>query len=83
MSRLPTGKQMRLLFVFGGGAMLVSGATREIRALVARGWLLSACPEAHPDNLLRITPAGLHALADAVERYGLPSFEPEAERRAA
>jgi hypothetical protein len=57
------------------GCELVSGIrgpfSRQWRAAIARGWAVPAHPDISLENGLRITPAGLRALADALERYGV------------
>lgn len=65
---------MRALLVLGNGSMIVSGRSRRCDALIRRGWIAPENPSV-PNNAFRITPAGLRALADAVELYGLPSFK--------
>ncbi len=75
MTRVPTKKQYQRLNVLGcPSSELVSGVRGPFRrqwlALLAHGWVVAAHPEIATENGLRITPAGLRALADALERYG-------------
>lgn len=71
MARAPTVKQMRLLAVLADPRrMLISSATREWRALMRRGCVVADDPTIDPENGLRITPSGLRALADALEKHG-------------
>jgi hypothetical protein len=57
------------------GCELVSGVrgpySRQWRACLQHGWVEAAHPEISVENGLRITPAGLRALADALECYGM------------
>lgn len=73
MSRVPTEKQYRLLRVLGNGCALVVGTRRTVEPLLRHGWVTA---ERDGFSWVRITPAGLHALADAVERYDLPELLP-------
>lgn len=68
MRRIPTEKQMRRLthLAHPGMELLTSAAKPEWNALVRRGWL----EQGRCATSLRITPAGLRALADALEAYG-------------
>lgn len=68
MRRIPTEKQMQRLanLAHPGTELLSSAAKSEWRALWKRGWL----EEGRTSTSLRITPAGLRALADALEVYG-------------
>jgi hypothetical protein len=71
VSSVPTEKQYaRLRVVANPGSALISG-TREFRPLIRRGWLTPTGSGA-PGCFLRITPAGLRALAGALERHGYP-----------
>ena len=70
--RTPTEKQYGTLLTLGSGNMVISGGSRELRALVKRGWLTTDPPDS--DNGFRITVDGLRALALAVEKYGLPKI---------
>lgn len=73
--RVPTEKQYAHLLTLGNGCMIVSGGDRTTRAMVKRGWVTPDLPK-WPDNGFRITPAGLRALAQAVEVHGLPDIGP-------
>lgn len=77
--RPPTEAQFESLLVFGGGAMLVSGADRRLKALIRRGWLAPDRPQ-DPFNGLRITADGCRAIAAGIERYGLPEIRPTKRR---
>ena len=76
MSRVLTEKQYQTLRVLGSGAMLVSGGSRRAYGpLFDRGLVDGELGgQGCFINGVRITPAGLRALADAVERYGLPEI---------
>lgn len=71
-TRVPTVKQYGLLCIVGGPGWAFVCGRREHRPLVAHGWLAPQDP-AVEDRMLRITPVGLRALADALETYGYPS----------
>jgi len=68
MRRIPTEKQMGQLSTAARPTCEVLGvaSNREWKALVKRGWL----EDGTLATSLRITPAGLRALADALEAYG-------------
>lgn len=74
--RIPTERQGKALQVLADPRrLLVSGITGEKRlwrALMKHGWVEAERPRTCPENGLRITPHGLRALADALERYGRP-----------
>ena len=73
---VPTAKQYDQLRILGGGSAGLSWNRRTVEPLLRRGWVTA---ELH-DGLyhwVRITPDGLHALAAAVERYGLPDLGPK------
>lgn len=80
----PTRSQHRRLLALGSGAALVAASDREIRPLYRRGWVTGKHQGggAYPWSWVRITPAGLSALARSVERYGLPTMTFEAPVRA-
>ena len=68
MRRVPTEKQYRRLAVLAKPSVgLMAGERSEWLSLASRGWLED---DAKNPELLRITPAGLRALADALEEYG-------------
>jgi len=73
MSR-PLGKNQlqQLMWLASPGRMLVVGDTVS-KSLVARGLLRPNFPDT-PDAWHRITPAGLHALANAYEAGLLEQF---------
>jgi hypothetical protein len=84
--RLPTVKQMERLALLGDPHMVVlSPRRKEWQALRSHGWIADAFPGpdrgrafggAYVGNYFlapqRITPDGLRALADAIEKHGLP-----------
>lgn len=73
----PTEKQYRYLRCLGSGAAIVVGPKRQTEMYLRRGWVTAKHdPDAtrYPYSWIRITPAGLRALADAVEKYGLPEL---------
>lgn len=72
-----TRRQYDYMRPLGSGAALVVGTKRETEMYLRRGWVTAKhYPEKkqYPYAMVRITPAGLRALADAVEKYGLPEF---------
>lgn len=72
-----TRKQYDYMLRLGSGAALVVGGRRETEMYLRRGWVTAKHnPDAkqYPYSWVRITPEGLRALADAVEKYGLPDF---------
>lgn len=74
MRKLPEASYRKLL-ILGGGAAIVAPRKREWRTLLARGLVAPDGNTFEPDGwpaFLRITPDGLRALADYVERTGLP-----------
>lgn len=68
--RCPTEKQFGILMNLGGGSALLTGRKREIDPLLRRGWVTAD----HGYAWVRITAAGLRALALAVEKFGLPEM---------
>lgn len=75
MSRIPTRKQYELLRVCVRFATVLVPPKREFGPLASHGWTEDA-PECDIREVgrgviqpQRITPAGLRALADAMERY--------------
>jgi len=78
---IPGEKQYRLLRLLGNGCALVVGYRREIGPLLRHGWV-TADDKGDHYAWVRITPTGLRALADAVEKYGLPDLLPEKEKAA-
>lgn len=76
--RVPTEKQYRQLRILGSGSAGLSWRRRETTPLLARGWV-TADDDGRYFQWVRITPAGLRALADAVDRYGLPDIDPRSK----
>lgn len=68
--RVPTPRQFDTLYMLGAGSALLTGRRRDVEPLLRRGWVTAR----HGYGWVRITAAGLHALARAVEKYGLPEF---------
>lgn len=64
-----TEQQFRRLAKLGNGAMLVSGNKRDWESLYKRG-LIEGEIDARWLQGVTITPEGLRALADGLERYG-------------
>lgn len=72
--RVPTEKQFHKLLCLGSGAIALAPGRRDWKPLLTHGWVEAISEDdGHRGFLppLRITPAGLHALGAAVERYGL------------
>lgn len=82
MSRVPTEKQYELLRILGSGSMVLAPGRRDWGPLLRRGWVSMEAEDDGKGYLppLRITAAGLHALADAVERYGLGAINGEPKK---
>jgi hypothetical protein len=76
VSRVPTAKQYRHLRILAAGAAGLSWTKRDTRPLLRHGWV-TAEERGTYFQWVRITPDGLRALADAVERYGLPDLDPK------
>jgi hypothetical protein len=74
--RAPTRKQYDKLLVLGSGAAGLSWLRRDTKPLLRRGWVTAEDPDGSYFQMVRITPLGLRALADAVELYGLPEIGP-------
>lgn len=81
--RVPTRRQYDTLLALGSGSAAVVLRPGVARPLLNHGWVTV---RDHPDEAsrvygwVRITPAGLHALARGVERYGLPNIGPPVDR---
>ena len=75
MSECPTQKQYELLQVMGGGSAWLSARKRQCEPLLRRGWVTAEWKPPYY-QWVRITPAGLRALALAVEKYGLQDLAP-------
>lgn len=73
--RCPTEKQYGRLLGLGSGAAGLSWGKRDTESFIRRGWLTAEWVAPYY-QWVRITPAGLRALAAAVDRYGLPKFGP-------
>jgi hypothetical protein len=71
--KVPTEKQYRLLRFLGSGSAGLAFTRRETEPFLRRGWVTAELKENYY-NWVRITPDGLRALADAVEKYGLPEI---------
>ncbi len=81
-ARIPTRKQFECLRKLADpGVLLVSGICGEYRrqweACIAHGWLELKWPG--KSNGARITPAGLRALADALEKQRLAASPMETQ----
>lgn len=74
--RVPTEQQYQRLRMLGSGSLLLVPSRREWEPLLRRGWVAGVIEDDGSRFLppLRITPAGLIALAAAVERYGPPEI---------
>lgn len=72
----PTEKQYRYLRNLGSGAAIIVARKRETEMYLRRGWVTADLrPEReYPYSWVRITAEGLHALAAAVAKYGLPEL---------
>lgn len=74
--RAPTPKQAEKLRLLGSGAIVLAPRRADWGLLLRRGWVervdLKVTPRGGLLPPLRITPAGLRALADALERDGHP-----------
>lgn len=80
--KAPTEKQYAYLRALSVGAIIV-GAKRETEMYLRRGWVTADHrPEEkhYPYCWIRITPDGLRALAEGVERYGLPELGPSPKK---
>ena len=73
-TRVPTERQYQLLLSIGSGAAALSRTKRDTEPLLRHGWVTADWRPPYY-QFVRITAAGLHALARAVERFGLPSME--------
>ena len=76
MTRVPTEKQYDILLALGSGSAGLSFKRRECEPLLRRGWVTAELHDRYY-QWVRITADGLRALADAVERYGLPEIGPK------
>lgn len=73
--RTPTPKQYRSLRMLAGGGAGLSWTKRDTDSLLSHGWVTATWDKPYY-QLVRITPAGLRALADAVRTHGLPDLGP-------
>ena len=76
-----TEQQYNRLRMLGSGAAIVAPMRREWKPLLRRGLIEPEGEGCDPDgwpHFFRITPNGLHELAEAVERYGLPPMKTKA-----
>lgn len=85
--RIPTEKQYDYLRALGSGSAIIVDGKRQTEMYLRRGWVTAEFSDdadrQYPYSWIRITPAGLRALAAAVEKYGLPELgpKPQTERR--
>jgi hypothetical protein len=73
--RAPTPKQAEKLRILGSGAIVLAPGRGEWGPLLRRGWVEPVTADDADRRFLpplRITPEGLRALADALERDGQP-----------
>jgi hypothetical protein len=76
--KAPTVKQARHLRVLASGAIAIAPSRGDWAPLIRRGWVEPISPDDRDKRFLppvRITPDGLRALADAMEKY--PELTPE------
>lgn len=80
--RVITERQYQRLRVLGSGSAGLSWGKRDTEVFLRRGWVTAEW-RAPYYQMVRITATGLRALADGVERYGLPGLGPSpmTERR--
>lgn len=80
--RTPTENQYRTLRNLAGGSAGLSWGKRHTEQFLRRGWV-TAKWDAPYYQWVRITPDGIRALAQAVEKYGLPDLgpKPQTEKR--
>lgn len=76
--RAPTVKQHGALRALASGGAGLSWGKRVTDPLIRRGWVTAEWEPPYY-QWVRITPDGLRALADAVERDGLPEIKREKE----
>ena len=75
MSRVPTENQYRTLRGLASGAAGLSWGKRHTEVFLRRGWVTAKWDPPFY-QWVRITGDGVRALADAVDRYGLPEIGP-------
>jgi hypothetical protein len=74
-------KQLQLLMALGSPGFALVVPDKRSRSLQKRGLLVPRFPGS--DGFLRITPAGLRVLAEAMERGALEPFLPKSPRELA
>lgn len=79
-ARVPSQKHYATLLALASGAAGLSMGKRDCEPLLKRGWVTAEW-RAPYYQWVRITPAGLRALAEAVERVGLPTLGPKPRTR--
>jgi hypothetical protein len=77
--RCPTEKQYDTLRALGAGSAGLSFTKRSAEPLLRRGWVTAEFHDPYY-QWVRITADGLRALADAVEKYGLPEIGPKPQK---
>lgn len=70
---VPTERQYRMLLVLASGSAGLSRTKRDTEPLLRRGWVTADWRPPYY-QWVRVTAAGLHAVARAVERFGLPEM---------
>lgn len=73
---VPTENQYRMLRNLASGAAGLSWKKRDVVPMLRREWVTAEL-RGTLYQWVRITPAGLHALARSVEKYGLPDLAPK------
>lgn len=75
---MPTRKQYEQLLGLGSGSAGLSWGKRNTEPLIRRGWVTAKWDQYRPTRgfyqMVRITPEGLHALAEGVRKHGLPDL---------
>ena len=73
--RTPTRSQYAILLPLGSGGAGMSRRQRQHEPLFRHGWVTGMYDPKHRlFQFVRLTPAGYHALARAVDRHGLPEL---------
>ena len=82
VSKCPTEKQYAYLRTLGGGSAIIIGTKRETEMYLRRGWVTAELRDEkkYPYAWIRITSDGLRALAEGVEKYGLPEIGPKPQK---
>lgn len=77
----PTRNQYGQLLVLASGSAGLSWGKRDTEPLIRRGWVTARWDQHSPTRgfyqMVRVTPEGLHALAEAVRKFGLPEIGPK------